>query len=220
MLISGSDNIMPDTVENLMQNNPTMSGSAQEQYAGREMRQNKMDNDLSDQDEQPQSLRQRLVSARRAMDLKQRAKDKLEEKVTAPMRAGTSRLLQQSWLSILYTGGLSIIFLFFYINIHVFLRFVLGEKIFCKLGDEWVPKKIKAMGGEAGKMGSRAIGIVEVMGLILLDVVVLSVVFVALALIIMIITWVGASWWEKLKVIYEALSSLGWATISGLKDLF
>lgn len=58
------------------------------------------------------------------------------------------------------------------------------------------------------------------MGLLLLDFVAIIILFGVSSLLVMIITWMGASWWEKLLISYQALTKLGWATLSGLIDLF
>jgi len=108
-----------------------------------------------------------------------------EEKVAAPARAGTSRALQWAWRSLFTVIGF--IPGLIWINIHVLLKMIFGEKLFCKLGDEWIPKQVSAAGGEAGKMASRSIGIVEVMGLVFLDLMALLLILIALAVIFMLI---------------------------------
>lgn len=113
------------------------------------------------------SLRQRALAARQALDLKQRAKDKIEAKITAPAKLGTSRALQWAWITLIPSFGLTLL----YINLHVFLRYVFGEKLFCKLGEEWIPKQLAGAGGEAGKMANKSIGLIEVIGLAFLDLV-------------------------------------------------
>jgi len=128
------------------------------------------------------TLRQSVIAARQAMDIKARAKEKIEEKVMMPARQGTNWLLRWAWATLIPSFGLTLI----YINMHVFLKAVLGEKLFCKLGDEWIPKQVQAVGGEAGKMGGRAIGIVEVMGLLLLDLVALFLILGLLTLFIIL----------------------------------
>jgi len=154
------------------------------------------------------SLRQRVQAARQAMDLKAKAKQKLEEKVTAPAKAGTSRALQWAWLTLIPSFGLSLI----YINIHVFLKAVFGEKLFCKLGEEWIPKPLAGAGGEAGKGLSKSIGIIEVMGLLFLDLVAFIIILTALGLVVMIMGWI--------KHPLDAIAQLGWGAISVLKSLF
>jgi len=162
------------------------------------------------------SLRQRVQAARQALNLKEKAKQKLEEKVMAPAKQGTNWLLRWAWTSLVPSWGLSLI----YINIHVFLRFVLGDKLFCKLGQEWLPKQISSVSGAPGEMAGKTIGIVEVMVLLILDLIAFFIVLAILALLVMIATWLGVSWWEKLEMIYDALKFLGWATIKALVFLF
>jgi len=162
------------------------------------------------------SLRERAMQARQALNIKEQAKKKIEEKVAAPAKMATNNLLRWAWMTLIPSFGLSLI----YINIHVFLRMVLGEKLFCKLGEEWIPKQISAVGGDAGKMAGKSIGVVEVMGLLFLDLLVFFLIFMILSIVVMITTWLGASWWGKLGMIYNALKALGWATISALVSLF
>jgi len=163
-------------------------------------------------------FRERIVSARKALDIKNKAKEKIAEKITAPARMGTSRLLQMAWTSLIPSFGLTLI----WINIHVFLRLVLGEKLFCKLGDEWLMGKTKggAMGGEAVKTAGRGIGLVEVLVLMLLDALALLIIGIIVAFIVMVVTWLSASWMEKAEMIWNAFKGLGWATLSALKSLF
>ncbi|MDD5032307.1 MAG: hypothetical protein PHR36_04700, partial [Patescibacteria group bacterium] len=106
-------------------------------------------------------LRDRVSRLKEKADLKKRARAKIEEKITAPAKQGINNLLRWAWGSLIPSFGLSLL----YINLHVFLRLVLGDKLFCKLGDEWIPKEVKAAAGEAGEIGGKALGRVEVMGL-------------------------------------------------------
>jgi len=82
------------------------------------------------------SLREAVMEEKRKAGVKAGTEgvgDKIAAAATAPMRRGTSKLLQQAWLNIIDSFGLTLI----WINIHVFLSYVLGEKLFCKLGEEW-----------------------------------------------------------------------------------
>ena len=105
------------------------------------------------------SFRKRVMAARQA---KERAKKKIEEKITAPAKAGTSWLLKAAWLNLIDSFGLTLI----YINMHVFLRHVFPDA-FCKLGEEWKPKMVG--GHSATNVAGTAFGIVEIMGLLILD---------------------------------------------------
>jgi len=184
------------TIDEAILNKSSLSGLAQQRLAARELRRVKAgegrDEGSEAEAEQPQSLRQRLTMARRAMDVKQKAKEKIEERIMAPVRMGTNYALRWAWLTLIPSFGLTLI----YINMHVFLRWVVGEKLFCKLGDEWIPKQIQAFGGEAGKMGGRTIGIVEVMGLLFLDLLALFVIIGILAILV----WIADSIFLKVLI--------------------
>lgn len=127
---------------------------------------------------EPRSLRQKVQAARQALNLKEQAKKKIEEKVAAPARMATSRGLQWAWSALIPSWGLSSI----WINIHVFLKSVFGEKLFCKLGEEWLPKQATDAAGEAGKIATKSIGLIEVMVLIFIDLIIFFVIvgFVAM----------------------------------------
>lgn len=170
----------------------------------------------TDSNNEPQSFREKIKAAQQALNLKEMAKKKVEEKVVAPVKQATSRALRWAWEVSIPSFGLGLI----YVNIHVFLRFVLGERFFCKLGEEWLPELIGGAVGQAGKTINKNIGIIEVIVLLILDLIVLLIILGILSLLVMIATWLGASWWGKLKMIYDALKSLGWATIEALVSLF
>lgn len=158
---------------------------------------------------EPRSLRERVMQARRAMDIKQRAKDKIKEKITEPAKTGTNYALRWAWTTLIPSWGLSLI----YINLHVFLKMVFGEKLFCKLGEEWIPKQIsQAGGGEAAKTAGRAFGIVEVMGLVMLDLIVGFIIFGLLAFIVIladiIVNPISAIWsfaWDWVGNAFKAI---------------
>lgn len=108
------------------------------------------------------TLRQKMAAARIAKETKERVKQKAEEKVMNPARTGTTWVLRAAWLNLINSFGLTLI----YINIHVFLHWIFPD-IFCELGEEWVPKQVATKSTK--NIGGTAFGIVEVMGLILLD---------------------------------------------------
>lgn len=94
--------------------------------------------------------------------------DKLADKATAPMKKATSNLLKQAWTNLIDSFGLTLI----WINIHVFLRLVLGKKLFCKLGEEWlppVPAASSPAGDEASKEAGKAFGSCELPVFLILD---------------------------------------------------
>ncbi len=160
--------------------------------------------------EEQKSLREMVMEKRRTEEAKNNAASGIEEGLG--MSRTTSGLLRTAWELLIPSFGLSLI----YINIHVFLGAVLGENFFCKLGDEWIPK----IAGENIPQPGKMIGLLEKMGLLFLDLLALTIIFSILALIVMIVTWISASWLQKIKWLWDALSSLGWSTISALVNLF
>ena len=122
------------------------------------------------------TLRQSVIAARQAMDIKARAKKKIEEKVMMPIKMGTGHALRWAWATLIPSWGLTLI----YINMHVFLRWVFPSA-FCKLGEEWQPKIVSQHSKE--NVAGTAFGIVEVMGLLLLDLAFLLIILVFASLI-------------------------------------
>ncbi len=123
----------------------------------------------------------------------------------APAQMGTSAALKWAWGILIPSWGISLI----YINIHVFLRFVLGEQLFCKLGHEWIPKKAAgAVAGEAGENVGKMIGIVEVMGVLLLDLTVLVIILNFLGVSYFIIDFYSSNIIEQVYKIIKALGMI------------
>lgn len=87
---------------------------------------------------------------------KNQAKDKGEpsrlsaavDKATAPARKATGSCLKQAWLNAPETFGCTLA----WVNIHVFLRQVLGKKLFGPLGSEWLPEKPPVAGADKSEM--------------------------------------------------------------------
>jgi hypothetical protein len=100
---------------------------------------------------------------------------------------GTSLLLKNAWLNIIDSFGLTLI----YINLHVFGNSVFGKKIFCDLGEEWIPSSARSkLGSETVKNKIKAFGLLEKILLILADLIVL---IILLALVTFII-WIVNPW--------------------------
>ncbi len=108
--------------------------------------------DNSADSEDDSNFSQSALSIREAAMAKKKTSNEVtqeEDPGSAAAKAvnqGTSEMLKQSWLNLIPSWGTSLI----WINIHVFLRQILGPKLFCKLGDEWAP------GGTSGSVISEA----------------------------------------------------------------
>ena len=131
------------------------------------------------------SIRQRLLRKRNLRKAAQEAaREKAKSAVASPVKQGTGALLKFSWLNLVDSLGLTLI----YINLHVFLRFIFPS-MFCKLGEEWLPKQAAVAIGGASQAAevSKNIGLIEVIGLLLLDLLVIIILILAIGSIFMIL---------------------------------
>lgn len=162
----------------------------------------------------PQDLRQAVMAKKNAEAEKKKKQPGRAAKSGSAIKTASKAGLRWAWSVLIPSWGLSLI----YINMHIFLRWVFPD-LFCKLGEEWVPKKVSSE-HSASNVAGTAFGIVEVIGLLLLDLIFGFVIFAALSFIIMIVNWLGKSWWDKLGAIWDAFQAFGWATMSALIDIF
>jgi len=208
---------MPDDLDTRLLGQSTLAGPAQESLASRAWRRLRRggESEAAGTGEEAQSLRQAVVASRLSR-LKEQAKEKIKEKIAAPVKQGTSWLLKAAWLNLIDSFGLTLI----YINLHVFLRWVLSDKLFCKLGEEWLPKQITLVAGEAGELAKKPVGLAEAALLFLLDLIALFIILGALGLIVMIIDFWEADWVDKTFYFIGGLTKLGWSGIVALYNLF
>ena len=172
----------------------------------------------------PASLRE-AVRAGKKKDEGKGAGDKIASAAAAPMRKGTSKMLRQAWLHLIDSWGLTLI----WINIHVFLRQILGEKLFCDLGEEWTDrtpgagtagapevKNVKNTKGDqsgAVEQATKATGLIEKMGCGCLD---LGCLFTFLAIVCLMAMIVGVID-NPLKALAGLLTGI-WGTITGTNN--
>lgn len=110
------------------------------------------------------SLRERFFKKKKeeAGSKKDGEESKLAEAATAPIRKGISNLLQQAWLNLADSFGLTLL----WIDIHVWLGSIVGHKFFCKLGQEWLDNNIVSAENEYAKSQGKTLGTVEPMVLV------------------------------------------------------
>jgi len=150
-----------------------------------------------------ENKQKQLAKSQKKGSLKGQIKQGMEsmsEITTGAVKQGTSQLLKQSWRYLIPSLGLTLI----YINIHVILEYVFGEKMFCKLGQEWLPKKMKQAGEQMAEKFTKGLGLAEFMALIFLD-------LLAFALFLLVLTAIGLvvySLTEPTKFIVAAWSDV------------
>ncbi|HMB66137.1 MAG TPA: hypothetical protein VKO42_04630, partial [Patescibacteria group bacterium] len=97
----------------------------------------------------------------------------------------SKRFLRWSWISLVITGGTSIVLSLGYLNFHGFSRRVL-PRFFCRFGDEWKPRGFKGK-DPFSKFGTKGVGTMEVLTLIFLDFLAVAIFVIVLATILSII---------------------------------
>jgi len=184
-----------------------------------EARRNEVNNENVPANE-PATLREAVIAEKRKKEKEEKEQGGgLKQAATAPMRAGTSKLLQDAWIYLIPSWGLTLI----WINIHAFLSLVIGKDVFCRLGDEWETRGISGgaksvnaiVGGQSGyitiRKGGSCANIGEPMVLAVLD-------LVAIALIFAILMIIGA----LLKMVENPIEFVGvvfkwiWDTAKGV----
>lgn len=82
----------------------------------------------------------------------------------------TAYLLKASWLNLIDSFGLTLI----YINLHLFGRSIFGDKVFCEIGEEFIPRSLRSsLESPSVKDKIKKIGLGEKLLLIFLDAVAL-----------------------------------------------
>ena len=125
----------------------------------------------------------------------------------------TSGLLKAAWENLVTSWGLTLI----WIDIHVFSSLVFGNKLFCKLGMEWVPDALKqTQFKEAEKLG-KVVGTAEGLGVGCLNIGCLMIVLAAWIIIAMIfnilqhpidaLLTMPAVTWNVIKAIFKGVTS-------------
>jgi len=160
-------------------------------------------NSLADSPVSIRELRQRVLIRQKVA--KSKAESEASKSSTNPIRQVTDKLLQAAWENLIDSFGLTLI----WIDVHVFLNNVLGPKVFCNLGDEWIPAEAKkALGQSDNAKTSLALAEkVEEIGCGCLN---LGCLFIVLAAIVQI-ALIGAALENPLRALWEltkvALSS-------------
>jgi hypothetical protein len=170
----------------------------------------------------PPTLREAVLAEkrRRAAQAKQEGKSATTPQagvagaLVSPVRLATGNLLKQCWLHLIDSFGLTLI----WINVHVFLHMVVGEKFFCKLGEEWtMSNPVAGSVGGAGAAGvasaagaPKMSGTVEAMALGALDLIFLFLIIAIVSVVAMIVGPVS----NPLETIKTILGTL-WRALAG-----
>ena len=144
----------------------------------------------------------------RTQGTKKGAASKGLEMALSPAKKGISSLLKSAWLNLIDSWGLTLI----WIDIHVFGNQVLGNKLFCDLGEEWIPDVHIGADETAGKIEApkKAIGLIESMGCCCLNLGCLLLVLASLSLVAMIVGVIN----NPMEFVMAMIKSI-WQAVTG-----
>lgn len=130
-------------------------------------------------------LNEQKNQAQIAADEAEKKKKEKEESDAQPnpINKGTSSLLKAAWENLVTSWGLTLI----WIDIHIFLGMVLGNKMFCKLGMEWAPAALKQAQFKKAEMLGKTAGAIEGTGVACLNLGCLFIVIAALMIVAMML---------------------------------
>ncbi len=132
------------------------------------------------------------------------------EKALSPIKKGISSLLKSAWMNLIDSWGLTLV----WIDIHVFGNQVMGNNIFCDLGEEWIPDDYVGAKDKAPKeldAPKKAIGLVENMGCCCLNLGCVLTIIMILSLFAMIAAALSNPLqvgWEIMKVVFQIIKSV------------
>jgi hypothetical protein len=100
--------------------------------------------------------------------------------------AATSKWLVMAWFNMLDPFAIPIALA--YINLHVFGHSVFGEKVFCALGEEGIPPNLRTgVFMQKFKDKAKSLGLLEVIGLFLLDAIAFAALLILIAVVVQIL---------------------------------
>jgi hypothetical protein len=143
------------------------------------------------------TLRQKQISARNN-EANSKAKQSAG-KSPNKLNQATAYLLKASWLNLIDSFGLTLI----YINLHLFGRSIFGDKVFCEMGEEFIPKSLRSsLSSPSVKDKIKKFGLGEKLLLIFLDAFVLIAVLLSFATLLSVI----APYLATLTILFNAIN--------------
>lgn len=159
------------------------------------------------EEEKAASLREKTLAAKRIKQQQEKKEDQVKQ--ITPFRKSTSELLRQSWLNLIDSFGLTLI----WINIHVFLNKVIGEKFFCELGDEWMDKAPAGVRQSiSGVKKVKIVNMAEKMGLGFLDLILFILIFMVLVLVALLLDVLNNPLSSVIKFIWHWVAGTGFVS--------
>jgi hypothetical protein len=111
---------------------------------------------------QKQSMRQKIKQAKKTIG-------EVKEQANQLFQQGTAELLKQSWLNVISSYGLTLL----YINFHFVAKYIGSIRLFCDFGEEWTSKMNKLSqapgGGKAVQVAKAGLKYAEIIAILFID---------------------------------------------------
>ncbi|MFA6255484.1 MAG: hypothetical protein WC675_05715 [Patescibacteria group bacterium] len=156
--------------------------------------------------DQARNTRQMARDFRRgSISDKREGEGKIKQMAMAPSRQGSSTLLKGAWLNLIISFGLT----WFYIAFHFIAAYLTPfSDLFCRFGEEWLPKQVTDKAGKIGKTTSKTLEWVEIIGCLLIGLLIFALILFILVLFGSIIYVI-----ENPKVLLGVGWDIGWGII-------
>lgn len=141
-------------------NNKNLEGNQNSEEESEEEESEEEDNYESLRTQKLKAKGNKKNAAGNAKNNKGGAKAVTAKQASSPVASANNSLLKGAWQNLLATWGVSLL----YIDLHFLLNLILGEKVYCKLGHEWVPKSMAKAGGDQVEKIGKKMEIVETGG--------------------------------------------------------
>lgn len=158
-------------------------------------------------------IRERKLKAqKKALARKQEELGALQRILGA--QQGSATALRAAWLNLIPSFGVS----WFYIAFHALMAyFTPFSHLFCKFGEEWLPKQARAAGGEAAKRASKGLEIIEWLGCVFIGIIILLIIL-GIVVFISLIVWAVTHPGSVVKAIISEAIRNAWCNIFGCPD--
>ena len=181
-----------------------------------------IDKNLKKSDQQPVAGRYRdqkrdlknQQDKTRLRDFKKNQKEGIKQAIAKPARAGSGHLLRLAWLNLIDSFFLTWLYIAFHF---VMAYFTPLSGLFCKFGEEWLPEKIKKVGGDAAKIAAKPLELIEILGCLFIGLIITFIISLILIIIISI-GWIATNPAEFVKTVFgESVKSV-WETVKTVTE--
>jgi hypothetical protein len=206
--VAGSQEIVPEEEEDDFGNRLRMLQS--QARTGNEVSgetEESEDGEEPDEDDVSGEVRQKKKQGKDKQAMKKQGEEAEKGGLASKAQDKIKEFVKKCWMSAPGSFGLTL----FGVQLNMFCRAAISDRIFPELGSEWFPSVVQNKSPEAIEFAAKKIKLTEILIILLYDFIFAIVVGTILFFIILIANFMIKSWWGKLAYI--------WNNISLVKDI-